>query len=144
MINDSVISILLNELNLFSLILTNDDFWLTLFFQKQSKSKKIIQCLNLIYLGTSDGFNADSFLDKVNGRINLLMILKSKCQNIFGGYTSCKQIKNNCGYIQKMTHQYHLCFHKKKIKFTIQNIKLIICFVALNNLWAGIWYQKWK
>ncbi|CAD8213641.1 unnamed protein product [Paramecium pentaurelia] len=77
--------------------LASDDFWLTLFFQIQSKCIKTIKCTNLIYLGTRDGLNSNSFWDKVNGKINLLMLFKSKSEFIFGGYTPCKQIKNDGG-----------------------------------------------
>ncbi|CAD8058012.1 unnamed protein product [Paramecium primaurelia] len=77
--------------------LASDDFWLTLFFQIQSKCRKTIKSTNLIYLGTRDGLNSNSFWDKVNGKINLLMIFKSKSEFIFGGYTPCKQIKNDGG-----------------------------------------------
>ncbi|CAD8130552.1 unnamed protein product [Paramecium sonneborni] len=75
--------------------LLKDDFWIRLFFILQEKSKKTIKESQLIYNGSRDGLNANSFWNKCDEKSNLLMIFKSQSEYTFGGYSPCKW-ENKC------------------------------------------------
>ncbi|CAD8214094.1 unnamed protein product [Paramecium octaurelia] len=79
-----------------------DDYWIKLFFILQEKSKKTIKEFQLIFQGTRDGLNNNSFWNKCNGKCNLLMIFQSQSGYIFGGYSPCRW-QNNTSYVQDDT-----------------------------------------
>ncbi|CAD8177419.1 unnamed protein product [Paramecium octaurelia] len=83
-------------------ILLRDDFWIKIFYFLQEKSKKSIKSSTLIFQGTKNGLNGESFWKEVNNKDNLLMILQSKRDYIFGAYTPCKWV-SNLYYVQDDT-----------------------------------------
>ncbi|CAD8119489.1 unnamed protein product [Paramecium primaurelia] len=83
--------------------LLKDEYWIKLFFILQEKQKKTIKELELIYQGSRDGLNGNSFWNKCNGKCNLLMIFQSQSGYIFGGYSPCQWQCNLNSYVQDDT-----------------------------------------
>ncbi|CAD8201954.1 unnamed protein product [Paramecium pentaurelia] len=65
--------------------------------------KMIINQAKLIFQGTKDGFNQNSFWNKINGKSNLLMIFKTKKDVVFGSYSPCKWESNINSYVEDIT-----------------------------------------
>ncbi|CAD8055928.1 unnamed protein product [Paramecium primaurelia] len=70
----------------------SDQFYDRIISQIEIKSKKKILDSNLIFKGSRDGLNANSFWKCCNQKSNLLMIFKSYNKSIFGGYSPCKWV----------------------------------------------------
>ncbi|CAD8204427.1 unnamed protein product [Paramecium octaurelia] len=73
------------------------------FYFLQEKSKKTIKSLTLIFQGTRNGFNGQSYWKEINNKDNLLMIFQSKNDYIFGAYSPCKWVSNLNNYVQDDT-----------------------------------------
>ena len=56
----------------------------------EERSKRKIMKFQLVFFGSKDGLNANSFWAKVNGKSNLFFVFQSQKNNtIFGGYSPC-------------------------------------------------------
>ncbi|CAK76407.1 unnamed protein product (macronuclear) [Paramecium tetraurelia] len=72
--------------------LLNDSFYNKIINQIKKKQQYEIKNAELIFQGTRDGLNANSFWKICNKKSNLLMVFKSSSQAIFGGYSPCQWI----------------------------------------------------
>ncbi|CAD8215267.1 unnamed protein product [Paramecium octaurelia] len=63
----------------------------------------MIKSSTLIFQGTKNGLNGESFWKEVNNKDNLLMIFQSKSDYIFGAYSPCKWVSNLNNYVQDDT-----------------------------------------
>ncbi|CAD8207583.1 unnamed protein product [Paramecium pentaurelia] len=84
--------------------LLKEEFWIKIFYILQEKTKKVIKQSDLIYQGTRDGLNNQQYWNSVDGKGNLLMVFKSKCDYIFGAYSPCKWESNSSNkYVEDNT-----------------------------------------
>ena len=71
-----------------SLILTNEDECLPLFKMTRSSTGR------LLYRATRDGFTAEAFHLKCDGKENTLTIIRNNLDYVFGGYTTAKWLSD--------------------------------------------------
>ncbi|CAK63419.1 unnamed protein product (macronuclear) [Paramecium tetraurelia] len=76
------------------------------------KNPKMISQAKLLYQGTKDGFNSNSFWSKINTKSNLLMIFKTKKDVIFGGYSPCKWESHLNNYVEDPTNSSFIFSYK--------------------------------
>ena len=125
-------------------LLLNDEKVIKNFFDKTPK--------NLIYIYDSNlfGFDREIFLDKCEGKNNLLFLVEDNNGNKFGGYMSSKFIKNNKGSEEKIRDENSFIFSiQKNKKFRVIkpqsainiNDNYLICFGGSfsegNDLYIG-------
>ncbi|CAD8154786.1 unnamed protein product [Paramecium octaurelia] len=72
--------------------LLTDYFYEKITYEIETKQKYKIKNAQLIFQGTRDGLNANSFWKMCNKKSNLLMVFKSSSQTIFGGYSPCQWV----------------------------------------------------
>ncbi|CAD8119047.1 unnamed protein product [Paramecium primaurelia] len=80
--------------------LLNNNFWIRLFSYIQEQSKKNVKSSQLVYKGSQDGLNSNSFWNCCKGKGYLLMIFKSLSGNVFGGYSPCVWQHHSGNYVQ--------------------------------------------
>ncbi|CAD8153613.1 unnamed protein product [Paramecium pentaurelia] len=80
--------------------LLNNNFWIRLFSYIQEQSKKNVKSSQLVYKGSQDGLNSNSFWNCCKGKGYLLMIFKSLSGNVFGGYSPCVWQHHSGIYVQ--------------------------------------------
>ncbi len=84
-------NIWLEESNIFS---PKDDY--DFIFEEIAKNNNIIKNTKLIYRASRDGDSYDNFFNKCNGINNIVLLIKSNNNSIFGGFTKVgfKKIKS--------------------------------------------------
>ena len=114
-------NIWLEESNIFSSA-DNYDF----IFEEIEKNNDIIKSSKLIYRATRDGDSYDNFFNKCNGINNIVLLIKSNNNSIFGGFTkvgfkkvSDKKYKDDLAFV--------FSFDKKKIYPIIKGKDAIRC-----------------
>ena len=114
-------NIWLEESNIFSSA-DNYDF----IFEEIEKNNDIIKSSKLIYRATRDGDSYDNFFNKCNGINNIVLLIKSNNNSIFGGFTKVgfKKAHNN-GYKDDLAFVFS--FDKKKIYPIIKGKDAIRC-----------------
>ena len=85
-----------------SILLIKNDILLDL-FDKNNKFNDLDHHFNYnpIFKGTIDGFSEDSFVSKCHNKENLLIIIETSCNCVYGAYTSIGWKGKNTGYLSK-------------------------------------------
>ncbi|CAD8125415.1 unnamed protein product [Paramecium sonneborni] len=103
--------------------LISDDYLQNLIQIIMEKNPKPINQLKLIYQGTKDGLNSNSFWNKVNNKSNLIMIFKTNKDVIFGGYSPCKWQQNLNNYVEDPTNSSFIFSQKDQQIYPIKDQK---------------------
>ncbi|KAM3144828.1 hypothetical protein pb186bvf_003137 [Paramecium bursaria] len=77
----------------------------------------------LLYQGTRDGLNGQSYWAKCNNQSNLLTIMTSKNGNRFGAFSPCQLNSALCNYIQDPTMKSFLFQYNKKEIYKIKTLQ---------------------
>ena len=84
----NLILLYFSKLFLSSMLSEDEEKLLIQLFTKHNKlNENIFGSWNLIFCGSKDGFQRDTFIKKVHDKSKVIIFIKSSAGNIFGGYT---------------------------------------------------------
>ena len=110
-----------------SILTSSEENKLIELFNKHNKFKELNNfSYNLIYKGSKDGFNQKYFIKKCHNKKNILCLIKTNDDDVYGGYTSIGWKENSPKSIEYDKDEKAFIFlviSSKKYKIMLSNIK---------------------
>ena len=131
-----------------SRILSSKDNYTFILEQIENNNKKIINYSKLIYRATRDGDSYDNFYNKINEIQNIILLIKSDNNSIFGGFTrigfkkvSSSKFKDDNAFVFYLEKKRYI--QLKKVRMLLDVVVVVgLNFVTVLFIYFIIFYQE--